>query len=521
MKKRLFVLLIVLMSISFIGIITVQVLWIKNAIEIKKEQFSTNVKQALKHSSITISQLEYNAYVHSFKLIIDSIPKKKQHEIASYYIEETNLNNSKIIYTNSAFEYQLNAIPKLFNNEIDTIKIKNIQLNRGTYEYRKRLDPNGNRFTLEHSNEILSQVDDFMRAQFESIINDKSSRTPINQRTSTEEVQKTLKEKLALNGIDIPFEFAIYSNDLATTIRTMGFKKRKDDYFSIPFFVNNNGESNYDLLVAFPTKKNFLLSSIIGLMTLSFFFIFIILMVFFYALYQLFKQKQISAIKTDFINNMTHEFKTPIATINLALDTLKNDKIKQDKDKVTRYLGIIREENKRMHAQVESVLRIAKLEKNELDISKETVSIHDILQDAIMHIELLVDDRNGDLSYIFNAQRDEILGNEFHLTNVMTNILDNAIKYSPEQPKITVSTENANNTIIIKITDQGEGMSKAAVKRIFDKFYRVESGNVHNVKGHGLGLSYVKKIVDNHQGTVFVESEKGIGSTFIIKLPLI
>jgi signal transduction histidine kinase len=509
------------MSISFIGIITVQVLWIKNAIEIKKEQFSTNVKQALKRTSIEISELEFNAYVHSFKLIIDSIPKTDRREIASYYIETTNLNNSKIIYTNSAFENQINAIPKLFNEKIDTIRLKNVEISRGTYEYRKRLDPNGKRFTLEHSNEILSQVDDFMKAQFETIISDKATKTPINQRTSIDEVHKVLKEKLTINGIDIPFEFAIYSNDLATPIQTMAFKKKKGNYFSIPFFINREGDSNYDLLVNFPSKKHFLLSSIIRLMVLSFAFIFIILLVFFYALYQLFKQKQISAIKTDFINNMTHEFKTPIATINLALDTLKNDKIKNNAEKVSRYLKIIRDENKRMHAQVESVLRIAKLEKNELDISKEGVSVHDILHDALMHIELLVNDRNGKLDYEFRAQRDEILGNEFHLVNVMMNILDNAIKYSPDSPEIKITTENANNTIMIKISDKGAGMSKAVVKKIFDKFYREHGGNVHNVKGHGLGLAYVKKIIDNHQGTIFVDSEKGKGSTFTIKLPLI
>lgn len=520
MKKRLFILLIVLMSISFIGIITVQVLWIKNAIEIRKEQFSSNVKQALKRTSIAVSELEYNAYVHSFKMIIDSIPKQKQREIASYYIEETNSNNSKIIYTNSAFVQQFNAIPQLFNEPVDTIKIKNIALKRGTYEYRKRLDPNGNRFTLEHSNEILSQVSDFMRAQFESIINDKASRTPINQRTSIAEIKRVLKEKLSINGIDIPFEFSIYSHDLATPIQTIGFKKSKSN-FSIPFFINSSGESDYQLLVNFPTKKHFLLSSIIRLMILSFAFIFIILLVFFYALYQLFKQKQISAIKTDFINNMTHEFKTPIATINLALDTLKNDRIKNDAEKVSRYLKIIRDENKRMHAQVESVLRIAKLEKNELDISKETISIHDVLHDAMMHIELLIDERNGKLDYEFKAERDEVLGNEFHMINVMMNILDNAIKYSSGSPEVTIITENANNTIMIKISDKGAGMSKAVVKKIFDKFYREHGGNVHNVKGHGLGLSYVKKIIDDHQGTVFVDSEKGKGTTFTISLPLI
>jgi len=239
------------------------------------------------------------------------------------------------------------------------------------------------------------------------------------------------------------------------------------------------------------------------------------------ALNQLIKQKQISEIKTDFINNMTHEFKTPIATINLALDAIKNPKIIDDKEKVQRYLQMIKEENKRMHAQVENVLRISKLEKNELDISKEPRDVNEIIEDAIEHVSLIVEDREGQVHQHFNAQRNTILLNEVHFTNVLVNILDNAIKYSPAAPIIDVFTENIKDFIVIKIQDQGAGMSKVAQKRVFEKFYREHTGDLHNVKGHGLGLSYVKQIVEDHNGQIFVESEKGKGSTFIIKLPLI
>ena len=233
------------------------------------------------------------------------------------------------------------------------------------------------------------------------------------------------------------------------------------------------------------------------------------------------KQKQISEIKTDFINNMTHEFKTPIATINLALDAIKNPKIIDDKDKVLRYVKMIREENKRMHGQVENVLRISKLEKNQLYISKEKEDLEDLVEEAITHIELLLNSKGGKITKKLNADLTEVLANGFHFTNVIVNVLDNAIKYSLDAPVINVSTENTTKNIILKITDQGMGMSKNVQKSIFNKFYREETGNIHNVKGHGLGLAYVKKIVEYHQGTVFVESEKGKGSTFIIKLPLI
>ena len=254
---------------------------------------------------------------------------------------------------------------------------------------------------------------------------------------------------------------------------------------------------------------------------LSVLFTSIILIAFITALTQIMKQRQISEIKTDFINNMTHEFKTPIATINLALDSIKNPKIIDDKEKVARYLRMIREENKRMHAQVENVLRISKLEKNELNISKEGISLHDLIEDAISHVELIVEDKQGRIETELMATKSSVLANETHFINVLVNILDNAIKYSPEAPIITVETVNVGNNILVSIKDQGSGMSKAATKRVFEKFYREHTGNIHNVKGHGLGLAYVKRIVEDHSGHISVTSEKDKGSTFTIKLPLI
>src|SRR5690554_6889644 len=193
---------------------------------------------------------------------------------------------------------------------------------------------------------------------------------------------------------------------------------------------------------------------------------------------QLFKQRKISEIKTDFINNMTHEFKTPIATINLALDAIRNPKVIDDKEKVLRYLGMIKEENKRMHAQVENVLRISKLERNELNISKERVMLHDLIEDALSHVELIVEDAKGTIDVNLAATNSMVLANETHFTNVIVNVLDNAIKYTPESraPIIHVSTENVGTNIILKIKDQGSGMSKAAQKRVFEKFYREHTG---------------------------------------------
>ena len=291
--------------------------------------------------------------------------------------------------------------------------------------------------------------------------------------------------------------------------------------YRAPIFKDSEGQTTFSLLLTFPKMKRFLFQSIMGMALLSLIFTLVIVVAYSGAIYQLIKQKQISEIKTDFINNMTHEFKTPIATINLAVEAIRNPSAISDSEKVLRYLGMIRDENKRMHAQVENVLRISKLEKNQLDISKDRVDAHDIVNDAIAHVELIVADRGGYIKPHLEATRSEVLANDMHFTNVIVNILDNAVKYSPDSPKIDVYTEVVKNHIIIQVKDQGAGMSKAVLKKVFEKFYREHTGDIHNVKGHGLGLAYVKRIIEDHQGEVYAESEKGKGSTFYIKLPLI
>ena len=362
---------------------------------------------------------------------------------------------------------------------------------------------------------------DILDSQFEMVFKDIAALKPIQERVSNEVLQKLLSEELNEYGVKTPFEFNVYSNGLATKIKSEKFRYDKQSTYSIPIFIDNDGTNKYQLLLTFPQKEKFLFSELVGICILSIIFTLIIIIAYSSALNQLIKQRQISEIKTDFINNMTHEFKTPIATINLALDAIKNPKVIEDKEKVHRYLQMIRDENKRMHAQVENVLRISKLEKKELEINKDTNNIHDIIEDAIEHVNLIVEDRGGTITTHLQATRTSVLLNDVHFTNVIVNILDNAIKYSPEAPVIDIFTENVKEYVIIKIKDQGAGMTKAAQKRIFEKFYREHTGDLHNVKGHGLGLAYVKRILEDHNSEIMVESEKGKGSTFIIKVPLI
>jgi len=367
----------------------------------------------------------------------------------------------------------------------------------------------------------VERLDRYDKLELENLFHNIVTRVPIYNRVTNNEIRLNLDNELRARNIETKFEFGVFNDDLITKVKSQKFKGKKDYTYKVPLFVDNNGNSDYDLYVSFPEKKKYILATISKILLLSALFILIIIIAFGGSLYQLIKQKQISEIKTDFINNMTHEFKTPIATINLAIDAIKNPKVIVDNEKVLRYAEMIRQENKRMHAQVETVLRISKLEKNQLDLSKEVLDLHDIIEDAIVHVDLIITDKKGYINKYFNAKLSEILVSEFHFTNLITNILDNAIKYSDNPPEIDVSTENAGNNIILKIQDKGIGMTKNVQKKIFDKFYREQTGNIHNVKGHGLGLSYVKSIVEKHQGTVYVESEKGKGSTFIVKIPLI
>jgi signal transduction histidine kinase len=235
------------------------------------------------------------------------------------------------------------------------------------------------------------------------------------------------------------------------------------------------------------------------------------------ALYQIIRQKKLSEIKNDFINNISHEFKTPIATINLALDAISSSKNNLN-DKFISYLGMIREENSRMLSQVENILRISQLEKSSNPFDMEETNIHEVIEDAIEHVKLIVESKKGLIKLSLNAEKFNINGNSNHLENIIINILDNAVKYSKENPQIIISSINSNKDIILCFEDNGIGMDKNTQKMIFEKFYREHNGNIHNIKGHGLGLSYVKKIIDFHNGKISLESKKGTGTKFYITL---
>ena len=522
MNKKLFVLLVVLMSLSLIGIIFVQGYWISNSIETKRGQFAFNAKQVLSSVSSKVQNRELDDWYNPLLEARDSIGIPDDVMLNElFFTKDDSLTNETYIYRNSIVEQDYKLSAPILDYDLDSIKFKRY-LQRQITQIVDKNDLDRSSVNRRSSFSRISSLSDFERYNLQQLVLEITRKMPIHKRVNEEEIERLMTMELAERDMETDFEYGVYSNNLATNVHSDDFNLQATEHtFSAPLFVDNDGSGDYQLIATFPGEKKFVISSVIGMAALSILFTLIIVIAYSSALQQLIKQRQISEIKTDFINNMTHEFKTPIATINLALDAIKNPKIGGNPESLKRYLGMIREENKRMHAQVENVLRISKLEKNQLDIKKERLKLHEIIEDAVTHIELIVEDRQGYIKTHFGALKSSILANESHFTNVIVNILDNAVKYSNEAPKIDIYTENVKNFILMKIKDQGEGMTKAVQKKIFDKFYREHTGDIHNVKGHGLGLAYSKRIVDDHSGEIWVQSEKGKGSTFIIKLPLI
>jgi two-component system phosphate regulon sensor histidine kinase PhoR len=357
---------------------------------------------------------------------------------------------------------------------------------------------------------------------FRSAYLDYSSTIPVHKRIRTDELKLLLDREFKARNILTLFEFGIYNNGLATKVKSNEYiEQQRGAKYETPIFTQDNGKTPYKLVVSFPDRNQFVFSSILSVAGLSIFLTLFIIIVSTTAIYQIIREKKVSEMKSDFINNMSHEFKTPIATINLALDAIANPKTQNMKTKLLSYVKMIREENQRMLSQVENVLMISRLEKSSSPIELSEVDIHDAVEDALRRVDLIVKNKKGIIDTQLDATQTRFRGNLNHFTNLIVNLLDNAIKYSDGSPEISITTSCEDKTIYLKIKDHGIGMDSNTQKHIFEKFFREQSGNIHNVKGHGLGLSYVKKIVEIHGGDIQLISKIGQGTTFVISIPLL
>ncbi|HUC81279.1 MAG TPA: HAMP domain-containing sensor histidine kinase [Flavisolibacter sp.] len=329
------------------------------------------------------------------------------------------------------------------------------------------------------------------------------------------------------------FALAAYTGDAFGTIerQSPNFKQWREDtvnYYSVFHYisapsgtVSENLSADEFIIIVIPIKR-LVIEDLRPRIIAAVLFTLVIISAFGLTVYTMVRQKKLNVIKNDFINNMTHEFKTPIATISLAVDALKNPKVIGNPEKLTYFSSIIKEENQRMNRQVETILKSALMDRQEIQLNKKPLHLHQIIEDVADNFVLRLQEKGGDMEVHLNAETDLIEGDEVHINNLVNNLLDNAVKYSKENvpPHINLSTSSTGKKFILRIEDNGIGMTRETVKRIFEKFYRAHTGNIHNVKGFGLGLSYVKTVVEGHEGTIKPESTLGRGSVFTIELPL-
>ena len=556
------------MSLASFGLMGFQYYWIRNAIRINKERFDQNALQAL---SGTVAELEKGetSDVLLNKLIKD--PELKESIFKKIDPIELQINTSRTYSRPSLVDtLLLSPVPQvsstfrrmLLSRGLDVSILSELE---NFFAYMtpevasSMFTPDEMQILLQEKErqlEYLNQKQRFAREQprpytgivpqFNTEVNlsddalDKIRKTNIkielmNQafselaegqqaimdRLDTAQLRRLLKSQLMEKGIIEDFELGIKpgEGELIGVGQLLDSQVLLREGLQSKLFPNDIlGNDNF-IYVYFPEKSTHVFRQVWLPISSSILFILVIIFCFYYAIRIILKQKALSDIKNDFINNMTHEFKTPLATVSLAVEALQDPELSNQDTFRNRYLGIIREENKRLVTQVEKVLQAAALDRNEFNLKLESIHLPAMLQACMDQFALQVENRGGKLEFIGEMKDPYIVGDVFHLTHLFNNLLDNANKYSPSNPKIRVAVKEQGSEVQITFQDQGIGMSRDAVKKIFDKFYRVPTGNVHDVKGFGLGLSYVKTMLEAHHGTIQVQSELGKGSTFTINLP--
>jgi len=460
------------MSFALISLMVIQVYWIKNTLMVKQAIFNRDVDAA-------VTKVIYN-----IERIDRALTYTKSKEL---------LSQNKFLYKSSVDSLNQSLISNLLN-----------------------FSPTPNINSINKSGFSSQRIIEDLFSQSKKLNNF------VENRISTKLIDSLLRHEFRSANINTKYEFAVYNpNRNKLVLQKTG--KYSIDVLSSGFkYILFPGDifSQRDLLMLyFPNEQQFLITRLWVLLVMSFFLITAIIFSFTYVVSTVFRQKKVSEMKNDFINNMTHEFKTPISTISLACEALSDKEITKTPSLYDSYIRVISEENGRLSGMAEKILQSARLQKGELHLKLESVNIHSALKDAISKINLQVEKKGGVIHTDLKAVQTVIQADRVHITNIVFNLLDNANKYTPWAPIIHISTKSFKQGLLFTVKDNGIGISKSNQKRIFEKLYRVPTGNIHNVKGFGLGLSYVKTIVDKHQGKITVESEINKGSSFSIYLP--
>ncbi len=541
MNRMKFTGLIIMMLLSIIGIIWVQTVWIRNAVGIRNENFNNAVIVSLNNAANAIESSRKMNFFNNFILDNSLSFNDSSGDITSYmsigsYSSEpgnkfsvriTNqsvsgsFDTGKVTTANKSFVFTGDT--SIVSDSVTFIAAAPDESGKMSIVRRGEGSNTNSRAVYIRQNEFLDWVKK-RSSEFQNISDQMISEIYQWEKTlelDNKEIEYTLKRSLAFAGVQTPYEYAIIKDGIVQdgTIK----KSQKNDFlksnYMVRLFPNNIIRQDLILSVIFPERANYVLGSMAWILGGSMLFSLFILATFALSLYFIIRQKKISEMKSDFINNMTHEFKTPIATISLAADTITNPKVIKDEVSIRHFISMIKKENSRMNKKVETILQIASLDKKEIEFRFENVSMHSIIEHAIDTIDIQVHQRNGKINLNLEASEPVVYGDSEHLTNLVNNLLDNSIKYSPESPEITVKTKNSEKGLILSVEDKGIGMTKAVQSKIFERFYRQSSGNVHDVKGFGLGLNYARAIIDAHRGNITVFSEPGKGSRFDIFLP--
>ncbi len=488
MKKKFIFFIVTVMVIAIALLIGLQFYWITKFYRMQEANFRRGVEESASKALLNLGKIE-SATLLSKYLSDNSVTQKE--------IEQRIKN--------------LGATQILKDSLPDTTRLKQTILST--------TDKNADTSSSDSEKEkIRQQV--IMSLLLNKISNNK--KVNIEETISVGLIDTLLKQEFLSRGINTPYEFGVYSPERNKLVlqKTGRYElELLESNYNYEIFSTLNVNSKDMLRLYFPNYIQYNIHKILILALASIILSLLILFAFIYSVYTIIKQRKLSELKNDFINNMTHEFKTPISTISLACQVLSDKDVPHTDAMYEDYINIIGDENARLGQMAEKILQTAVIEKGTLHIRSEKINMHHLISNVIHRIAIQIEIRDGIIQTNLRANKIQVNGDKVHLSNVIYNLLDNANKYSPRKPQITVSTFDGEGGLNIQIADKGIGISKANLKRIFEKLYRVPTGDVHNVKGFGLGLSYVKFIVEKHGGNIQVESELNKGSKFTIFLP--
>lgn len=527
------------MSISLLGIIVVQFFWISNAISVKETHFNQAVNRAL-NDVVDRLQRDQNVMFVSDQVWVDDQNFFEEELIRDSVVwDETDPDeNSYYFLTENGTGVEAIAMEGDHGSTVITINtVKDTSIRHKTIIKLDSIKDEYNReraivmTELKDSLDIIvdNKIKQIKRRSFSmtEVIDDmvvelKHIDEPLDEKISPEQIEQRLTESLNDQGIELGFEYGLYdpASDSVGNLRSPNFSMDKDHLYKTRMFPESVFNRQDLLLLFFPGKDAHILNSLRFLLSGSVIFTLIIVLTFFLTVRVILRQKKLSEIKSDFINNMTHEFKTPIATISLAVDSINTPAIIKNPEKIQYFTRVIEEENKRMNSSVENVLQMSLIDKRDFDLQPEEFEIQSAIMQVVRKFELQAKKINGEIKLELDVEQTKIVSDPIHFQNILSNLLDNAIKYSGKKPSISIHAHEFGDRIEVLVKDQGIGMTKEEQSKIFDKFYRVPQGDIHNVKGFGLGLSYVKAIVLALHGKIEVKSQPSKGSEFKIILPL-